>query len=75
MTPTLSGGAQPPPYVYLKASALLAQFALGQRVFKRIKPNGYLKIDITHRWRLLSKNGGQHWHLMTHERYNTEYRK
>ncbi|WP_440589244.1 ParE family toxin-like protein [Klebsiella pneumoniae] len=27
------------------------------------------------RWRLLSKNGGQQWRLMTHETYNREYRK
>jgi hypothetical protein len=43
--------------------------------FSRVKPHAYLVIRIGRRWRLLSKNGGQQWRLMTHETYNQEYRK
>ncbi|WBF43750.1 hypothetical protein [Serratia rubidaea] len=54
---------------------MLKQFRLGRRVFTRIKPYGYLKINIGHRWRLLSKNDGRDWRLMTHETYNVESKK
>lgn len=68
-------GTPAKPDVYRKAISLLAQFRRGNRVFRRIKPHGYLKINIGYRWRLLSKNGGKDWRLMTHETYNVEYRK
>jgi hypothetical protein len=41
----------------------------------RVKPHAYLVIRIGRRWRLLSKNGGAQWRLMTHETYNQEFRK
>ncbi|MGO2258542.1 MAG: ParE family toxin-like protein [Hafnia alvei] len=68
---TLSG-SRANPRIYSKALALLTQFENGRRIHKRIKPHGYLKINIGIRWRLLSKNGGKHCRLMTHERYNVE---
>ncbi|UJD79841.1 hypothetical protein FS595_09070 [Serratia rubidaea] len=71
---TLAGTAANPD-IYRKAIAMLKQFRLGRRVFTRIKPHGYLKINISHRWRLLSKNDGKDWRLMTHETYNVESKK
>ncbi|MCK8598021.1 ParE family toxin-like protein [Yersinia ruckeri] len=39
---------------------------------RRTYQHGYLSLRITHRWRLLSKDGGQHWEAMSHQRYNKE---
>lgn len=55
-----------------KAVRQLTLFRCGKTNFTRIKANGadYLKIDIGLFWRLLSKNSGKDWELMTHERYS-----
>ncbi|WP_434583482.1 ParE family toxin-like protein [Klebsiella michiganensis] len=37
-----------------------------------MKSNFYLVIRLGLRWRLLSRNNGKHWYLMTHESYNKE---
>ncbi|MGJ0478994.1 ParE family toxin-like protein [Pantoea agglomerans] len=55
-----------------RAANLLHQYEHGAHNFSRLKPHGYLVIRVGNRWRLLSKNGGQHWRLMTHETYNRE---
>ncbi|HHZ0271459.1 TPA: hypothetical protein ACV8DK_005587 [Escherichia coli] len=47
-------------------------FRNGVRNFSRIKPHNYLVIRIGFRWRLLSKNNGKSWDLLTHETYNKE---
>lgn len=58
-----------------RALVALKCFVHGQHNFSCVKPHSYLVIRIGRRWRLLSKNGGQQWRLMTHETYNQEYRK
>ncbi|EMF0743440.1 TPA: hypothetical protein MYM09_004492 [Klebsiella pneumoniae] len=75
MHPRLSVICSAPLSVCLRAVSALKCFARGQRNFSRVKPHAYLVIRIGRRWRLLSKNGGQQWRLMTHETYNQEYRK
>ncbi|WET40535.1 hypothetical protein [Citrobacter enshiensis] len=57
------------------AAAELSRFSRGIKNYSRIKPNFYLVIRIGRRWRLLSKNGGKVWSLMTHEKYNVECKK
>lgn len=32
----------------------------------------HLVINVTPRYRLLSRDNGRHWNLMSHSRYNTE---
>lgn len=61
----------PEPY-RRKAVRQLTLFRCGKNNFTRIKANGadYLKIDIGLFWRLLRKNSGKDWELMTHERYS-----
>lgn len=61
--------------VCTRALAALKCFSHGKHNFSCVKPHSYLVIRIGRRWRLLSKNGGQQWQLMTHETYNQEYRK
>ncbi|HEM8077720.1 TPA: hypothetical protein U2M14_000971 [Enterobacter roggenkampii] len=75
MHPRLSIACSAPLHVFLRAAAALKCFSRGQRSFTRIKPHAYLVIRIGRRWRLLSKNGGAQWRLMTHETYNQEFRK
>ncbi len=75
MHPRLSVVCSAPLPVCSRAVAEVKQFSRGERNYSRVKPHHYLVIRIGRRWRLLSKNGGQQWQLMTHETYNQEYRK
>ncbi|MDE9535879.1 hypothetical protein [Xenorhabdus bovienii] len=60
-----------------KACHQVRRFRRGERNYIRLKEKGtgYLKINISLSWRLLSRDAGQHWELMHHERYNNEIRK
>lgn len=61
--------------VIARAQRLLALFQQGQRVYSELRQSGYLKIDLGIRWRLLSKNAGKSWQLMSHETYNRELKR
>ncbi len=58
-----------------KACSLIFSQQNGKKVCKRLRRNGYLKMDIGPFWRMLSKDGGRHWLLMDHQTYNREIRK
>ncbi|ECA1950126.1 hypothetical protein EJH27_01470 [Salmonella enterica subsp. enterica serovar Virchow] len=58
--------------VTLKARSLLSLFQQGKRVYSQIGQTGYLKIDLGLRWRLLSKDAGKSWLLMSHQAYDRE---
>lgn len=58
-----------------RAQKLFLAASNGQKVFRRLRMNGYLKIDVGPFWRILSKDGGCHWWLMDHETYNREIRR
>lgn len=58
-----------------RAQKLFRAACNGQKVFRRLRMNGYLKIDVGPFWRILSKDGGRHWRLMDHETYNREIRR
>ncbi|EDS8695100.1 hypothetical protein CJK35_002106 [Salmonella enterica] len=75
MYPRLSVVCSAPLPVCARAIAALKSYSRGQHNFSQVKPHAYLVIRIGRRWRLLSKNGGKQWRLMTHETYNREYRK
>jgi hypothetical protein len=64
-----------PLHVCSRATAALNLFSRGFKNYSRIKPNFYLVIRIGCRWRLLSKNKGKVWLLLTHETYNVESKK
>ncbi|HHY9459570.1 TPA: hypothetical protein ACV740_004680 [Escherichia coli] len=55
-----------------KARASLRLLRNGAQNFSHIKPHDYLVIRIGFRWRLLSKNNGVSWDLLTHETCNKE---
>lgn len=58
-----------------RAAAELRHFERGIKNYSRIKPNHYLVIRLGMRWRLLSKDGGNAWSLLAHEKYNVECKK
>lgn len=65
-------GPRAPSRIWRAAKEAVQAFASGQKNFLIVHRTGYLMIRVSYRWRLLSKNGGQHWRLMTHESYNSE---
>lgn len=58
-----------------RATAELSHYAKGRKNYSRIVPHHYLVIRLGRRWRLLSKDGGKIWSLLTHEKYNVESKK
>lgn len=75
MTTRLQISCAAPVGVCTRAAAALSQYEKGQKNYSRIAPNHYLVIRLGCRWRLLSKNGGKAWSLLTHEKYNVESKK
>ncbi|WP_312449729.1 ParE family toxin-like protein [Mixta calida] len=61
-----------PELVISQATKTLGQYRR-RRIFAcRMHKTGYLSLKVNPRWRLLSKNQGKDWQLMTHERYNAQ---
>ncbi|WP_337049238.1 hypothetical protein [Serratia fonticola] len=58
--------------IYAKAAALLTCFDRGEKVYTKTKRFAYLEIRVTAWWRLLSKNRGASWKLMTHATFDNE---
>ncbi len=65
----------PPARICARAREYLTAWTWGELRASRIQPHRRLVIRITPHWRLLSRDSGQRWHLMTHETYNTARRK
>lgn len=62
--------ARVPVWVHTKAVVVLSQFRKGAlRPCRLIQP-GRMSLQVTPFWRLLSRNGGKDWMLISHERYN-----
>lgn len=52
---------------------LQALQVLRKRVYaRRMRRTGYLSLKVNPRWRLLSKDDGRNWEVMSHETYNRE---
>ncbi|MCM7860588.1 hypothetical protein M8S86_21420 [Enterobacter hormaechei] len=75
MTTRLQISCAAPLRVSKRATAELSQYAKGRKNFSRIVPHHYLVIRLGRRWRLLSKDGGKVWSLLTHKKYNVESKK
>lgn len=58
-----------PPHVNEKASQILSLYSKGNIKPCRIKC-GNLSLKIGRKWRLLSRNNGTRWEVMSHEKYN-----
>lgn len=59
-----------PEWVISQAHKKIAQYIARSIFPRKIITTGFLSLAVNHRWRLLSKDGGNKWQLMTHERYN-----
>ena len=59
-----------PEWVHIRAVVVLAQYRKRQLFPARIIGTGNLSLRVNHRWRLLSKDHGKNWSLISHERYN-----
>lgn len=59
-----------PSWVHAKAVAVMDKYKKGLQRASRHHQPGRLSLRVTHRWRLLSKNNGRDWVIISHERYN-----
>lgn len=64
-----------PERIHRRALKVLANYHQ-RRVFPvRIHHKGYLSLKVNPWYRILSKDGGKSWELMSHETYNREIDK
>ncbi len=61
-----------PAWALIKAGQILDAWQQGQQPVTRMVKTGNIALKVGLRWRLLSKDEGQTWDLLTHERYNRE---
>ncbi|EEY9906142.1 hypothetical protein IHC12_003529 [Escherichia coli] len=40
-----------------------------------MRRTGFLSLKVNPRWRLLSRDGGKNWEVMSHETYNGELKR
>ncbi|WP_188723913.1 ParE family toxin-like protein [Franconibacter daqui] len=59
-----------PAWVHARAVHLLNQYRHQRLRPRRILRTGYLSLQVNPRWRLLFKDGGKNWEVMSHEKYN-----
>ena len=53
-----------------KATAVLGQWLAHKTFAREIHGSGNLSLKVTYHWRLLSRDNGESWELMSHEKYN-----
>lgn len=59
-----------PVWVHLKAINTLRLYHRRKVHSILIRTTGNLSIRVCRRWRLLSRDNGRNWEVMSHERYN-----
>lgn len=58
--------------VQQKADVVLTKYKRGLINARKSKNRGYLSLEVGRDWRLLSKDGGKSFELMSHETYNRQ---
>ncbi|WP_370612078.1 hypothetical protein [Klebsiella aerogenes] len=61
-----------PERVHLQALQVLLRYRRKHLFARRIHRTGYMSLKVNPRWRLLSKDGGRNWEVMSHSTYNRE---
>ncbi len=61
-----------PEWVHVRAISVLSMYRKQRLHAARILGTGNLSLKVNRRWRLLSKDQGQNWQLMSHEKYNAQ---
>lgn len=64
-----------PEYVCKKALSVLKQFQDGKLRPKHYWQSKHVGLNVSPKWRLLSRDNCQTWELMSHSKYNTEVDK
>lgn len=59
-----------PVRVHRQALRVLERYRRRQVFPQRMRRTGYLSLNVGLWWRLLSRNGGRSWEVMSHETYN-----
>ncbi|MDT7449275.1 ParE family toxin-like protein [Citrobacter freundii] len=59
-----------PEWVHLQAVHVLRQFRARRIHPCRMHTSGNLSLRVNRRWRLLSRDGGQNWEVMSHELFD-----
>lgn len=59
-----------PAWAHAKAVVVLSKYQKGMLHPRRLLQPGRLSLSVTPFWRLLSRNNGKDWMLISHERYN-----
>lgn len=62
--------SEPPEGIKQKARRLLQLYRERLRNPRKSKKMAYLSFAVGPRWRLLSKDNGQNWSLLSHSEYN-----
>ncbi|MCM7782518.1 hypothetical protein M8T12_15870 [Enterobacter ludwigii] len=61
-----------PEWVHLQVMQVLQRYRRKRIFARRMRRTGYLSLKVNPRWRLLSKDDGRSWEVMSHERYSGE---
>lgn len=64
-----------PERVHLQALRVLWRYRRKRIYARRMHRTGHLGLKVNPRWRLLSKDDGRNWELMSHEKYNGELKR
>lgn len=64
-----------PERVHLQAVQVLLRYRRKRVYARRMRRTGYLSLKVNPRWRLLSKDDGRNWVVMSHERYSGEIKR
>lgn len=64
-----------PERVHLQAMQVLLRYRRKRIYARRMRRTGYLSLKVNPRWRLLSKDDGRNWEVMSHETYNGEIKR
>lgn len=59
-----------PEWVHVQAVHTLGRYRQRRVIASRMHGSGNLSLRVNRRWRLLSRDGGQNWEVMSHERYS-----
>lgn len=59
-----------PEWVHAQAVNTLGRYRKRRAIACRMHGSGNLSLKVNRRWRLLSRDGGQTWEVMSHERYS-----
>ncbi|HEM7576492.1 TPA: hypothetical protein U2J86_003513 [Serratia marcescens] len=63
-----------PQRISAKAEGVLCAYREGKKKPNQTYQHKYLTLPVARRWRMLSKDNGNSWEVMSHERYNNQIR-